>query len=236
MKTFVNMTVLLTLVVLFKLAFCVTVNGQRVVVSSNTSNTTETKLENEFSYSETDAKFSSSLMNITVTETLHDIDFEENVCKIQSNGCDHGAGLCYFGVQCSMNASSCHKFGNPDIEMVCHGYTNYSENYVSEYRGYVENIFCNVSQVPEVHSCKLQINGYPRTGWGDSYASVVRLNFPPKQVKNVPPVSRHVVAITLISYKILFTSRLVYILQCNHNHAMNPKFLGIRNCKKSLLY
>jgi len=190
------MNVLLTLCVFFTLAFCVTVDGQQVVISNNTSNTTETKLENDFSYSETDAYAISSLTNFTVNETVPNMVLEENVCEIQSNGCDRNKGLCYSEVQCNTTELYC-KHRNlstydPNIVMVCQGY--YSESNVSEYRGYIKNIFCNVSQLPEVQSCNVMYRKgtYLRIPGGPAYGSVVRLIFsPPTQVESVLQVSRH---------------------------------------------
>ena len=188
------MNVLLTLCVFFTLAFCVTVDGQQVVISNNTSNTTETKLENDISYSETDAYAISSLTNFTVNATVPDIVLEENVCEIQSNGCDRNIGLCYSEVQCDTTESSC-KHRNlstydPNIVMVCQGY--YSESNVSKYSGYIRNIFCNVSQLPEVKSCNVKYDPVLRIPIGIAYGSLVKLIFsPPTQVESALQVSRH---------------------------------------------
>ena len=215
MKTFVNMNVLLTLGVFFTLAICVTVDGQQVVIPNNTFKTTETKLENEFSYSETDTNVISSLTNFTVNETLPNMVLEENVCKIQPNGCDRNIGLCYSSVKCSYGAIDCNTVGNLDIMMMiwmkCYGYTNYSESIISSYSGYFKDIFCNVSQLPEVQSCNIKKIGM-RTGGGGSFANVVRHFSPSKQVESVPPVSGHFVAITLFTYKMVFPFQFGFIL------------------------
>ena len=225
------MNVLLILGVCFTLAICVTVNGQRVVISNNTSNTTETKLENDVSYSETDDYAISSLPNFTVNETVPDMVLEEHVCKIQANGCDRSTGLCFPELQCIIINffNSCRLVGNLSTyasykKMNCTGYALYSESHVyTEYHGYIKNILCNLSQVPEVQWCSPPIK--LRHG-GAEFSSLVRLRFSySKQVEYVLPVSiPFLLYICLQDSSSIWNLYILNKLRFNHNKAINLTF------------
>jgi len=181
--------------------------------------------EKDISYLESDAKFISSFADFTITETPPGMVREENICHIQANGCDRNTGLCYSAVDCNMSGPSCENVGSTYKEMVCHGYTNFSESYIKEYSGYFKDIFCNVTQVPEVQSCiKL---GFLRT---IAYSSVVRLHFSPHtQVESVPQVSRHLFILLYLKDAILYKyHRFTFCITLfNYNEAVNPTTLEI---------
>ena len=106
MKTFVNMNVLITLAVVITLAICGTAGDQRVVLSSNTGNTTETKLDDHASvesvlnkYDGNDTEYTplmvvlKEIRDLGLLKVSEDLDQfnlsreHEHIIKIQQSAC-----------------------------------------------------------------------------------------------------------------------------------------------------